>query len=311
MDLGMEERRVIIEVIATLVYHKNRMAELILEPAGISHDIYSPFLHRRDPVTRRELSKREIAPFIIEAMAKRPDGIKALLSVIKIAANWHEEQFCLAEKEELEFKARAAVLKARSLLGTIQRIEEQYDKQHEQRNKELELIERELERERLFEIFKDLWESKDATYRGFQLEKLLKRTFDLYHIPMHEPFRRNKGSEQIDGAFKLEGWYYLVECKWHAKQAGSSQTDVFSKKISRSSKQTMGLFLSINGWSEGVLTTLKQDQDKCIILMNGSDLYYLLSNSQLNLREFLIAKNDALTLKCEPFLGIEQYLRQR
>jgi len=45
----------------------------------------------------------------------------------------------------------------------------------------------------------------------------------------------------------------LVECKWQTKQAESSQTDAFSKKISRSSKQTMGLFLSINGWSEGVL----------------------------------------------------------
>jgi len=309
MDLGTEERRVVIEVIATLVYHKNRMAELILEPAGIPRDIYSPLLHRRDPVSGRELSKREIAPFILDAMAKRSDGIKAILSIIKIAANWPEERFYLADKEE--YKARAAVLKARYLLGNIQRIEEQETKQQEQRSRELELIEREQERERLFEIFKDLWESKDARYRGFQLEKLLKRTFDLYNIPMYEPFRRNQGSEQIDGAFKLDGWYYLVECKWQARLADSSQTDAFSKKISRSSKQTMGLFLSINGWSEGVLTTLKQDRDKCIFLMDGRDLYYLLSSSQLNLREFLIAKNDALTLKCEPFLGIDQYLQQR
>src|SRR6266849_11202994 len=197
------------------------------------------------------------------------------------------------------------------MLGTVQLLEEQDARQQDQRNEALARIERDHEKERLRKILEDLWVAKDVRYRGYQLEILLRDTFNLYHIPMHEPFRRNHGSEQIDGAFKLEGWYYLVECKWHAKQAGSSQTDVFSKKISRSSKQTMGLFLSINGWSEGVLTTLKQDQDKCIILMNGSDLYYLLSNSQLNLREFLIAKNDALTLKCEPFLGIEQYLRQR
>src|SRR5256886_8220019 len=202
MDLGTEERRTAIEVIATLVYLKDRMAELILEPAGILPEVYRPLLHKRHPNLPRELSKRELAPYILEAMEKRPDGSKVILEIIKIAASWSEDKFLLADKEE--FKARAAVQKARALLPNVQRIEAQEAKREEQRNRELELIEKEHERERLFEIFKDLWESKDTRYRGYQLEKLLKRTFDLYNIPMHEPFRRNQGSEQIDGAFKLD-----------------------------------------------------------------------------------------------------------
>ncbi len=309
MDVGIEERIAAIEVIATLVYLKSRMVQLILEPAGIPADIYRPLLKRRNPVTGRELSKREIGQLILDAMEKRPDGSKAVREIIKIAANWTEEKYYLADKEE--YRARAVVQKARVLLGTNQPMEGQEAKQEEQKRAELIRLEREQEKERLRKILEDLWEEKNVRYRGYQLEILLKDTFDLYHITVHEPFRRNHGSEQIDGAFKLDGWYYLVECKWQAKSADSSQVDAFIGKVHRSTKQTMGLFLSINGWSEGVLTTLKLNPDKCIILMDGHDLYYLLSSPQADLRELLLAKNDALTLKGEPFLGIAQYLQQR
>lgn len=309
MDIGTEERTTAIEIIATLVYHKSRMAELILEPAGIPPDIYRPILNKRNSLTGSKLSKREMAPIILDAMEAQPDGSKAVLAIIKIAANWTEQRFYLADKEE--FKARAAVQKARSLLANVQRIEEQEAKLQEQRDIELAWVEREQEREQLRKILEDLWETKNVQYRGYQLEILLKRTFELYHIPMHDPFRRNQGSEQIDGAFKLEGWYFLVECKWQAAQADSSQVDAFRGKVTRTTQQMMGLFLSINGWSEGVVTTLKQNRDKCIILMNGQDLYYLLSHPQADLREFLLAKNDALSLKAEPFLGFDQYLQQR
>jgi len=44
MQVGIEERRVAIEVIATLVHIKNTMVELILRPAGVPPDIYRPLL---------------------------------------------------------------------------------------------------------------------------------------------------------------------------------------------------------------------------------------------------------------------------
>jgi hypothetical protein len=56
-----------------------------------------------------------------------------------------------------------------------------------------------------------------------------------------------KGGEQIDGAFKLEGWYYLVECKWTQKLTDIRQLDSLYGKIGRSGKQTLGLFL-VDEW---------------------------------------------------------------
>ncbi len=308
MDLGTEERRVAMLAIATLVNIKDRMRDLILIPAGVPAHIYDPIFKQRDPITKESPTKWQMAPLILDALEKQPDGTKIVRAIIKIAIHWPNERYYLAKDEH---KARATVQQARALSGSIQLIEDQESREQEQRNGELAHIECEQEKGRLFEIFKDLWDAKNAQYRGYQLEILLKRAFELYNIPMREPFRRNQGSEQIDGAFKLDSWYYLVECKWQTKQADSSQLDALLAKIGRSNKQTMGLFLSINGWTEGVITTLKQNPDKCIILMNGQDLYYLLSKPQIELRDFLLAKNDALTLKCEPFLGIVQYIQQQ
>jgi hypothetical protein len=44
MDLGTDQRRLAIEIIATLVYMKNGVVEFVLRPAGVPADIYGPLL---------------------------------------------------------------------------------------------------------------------------------------------------------------------------------------------------------------------------------------------------------------------------
>lgn len=152
---------------------------------------------------------------------------------------------------------------------------------------------------------------EERKQRGFVLEKLLQDVFKLYQIPTQSSFKRNEGGEQIDGAFRLEGWYYLVECKWTQKLTDIKQLDSLSGKLQRSGKQTLGLFLSMNGWSENVLPLLKQNQDKSIILMDGYDLRCVLDeNSQVKLNDLLIAKLEALNLEGQPFYSVKQYIEK-
>jgi len=141
--------------------------------------------------------------------------------------------------------------------------------------------------------------------RGYLLENLLSDTFNFYGLPTQKAFRRNEGGEQIDGAFKLEGWYYLVECKWTEKLSDIRQLDSLYGKINRSGKQTLGLFLSINGWSNHVTQLLKQNHDKSIILMDGFDLRsVLVEHNGFSLEELLIRKLEHLNLEGEPFLSV-------
>jgi hypothetical protein len=312
MDLGIDERRIAIEAIATLVHVKNVMADLILKPAGVPRDIYGPLLYQRDSNTGRPLTKRQFAPLIIDAIEKRSDCKGVVRAIVEIASHW--SSFHLADDE---FAARATVQKAREVFGTIELMEAREAQQRELTRRE-ELARMERERAELFTkhselllmMFDDLAKGGDEHRRGYLLQDLLNRTFDLHEIPVTKSFTRNQGGEQIDGAFKLEGWHYLVECRWREKLADIRQLDGLKGQINRSGKQTMGLFLSINGWSDNVCPLLKQNPDKSIILMDGCDLRVVLCG-QVDCKDFIMAKIAKLNLEAEPFLSISEYVKEQ
>ncbi|MBE9200386.1 MULTISPECIES: hypothetical protein [unclassified Nodularia (in: cyanobacteria)] len=161
-----------------------------------------------------------------------------------------------------------------------------------------------------FNRFASLTNLEDKKQRGFLLEVLLGRIFSLYEIPTKDSFKRNEGGEQIDGAFKFENWFYLVECKWTQKLTDIRELDSLYGKINRSGKQTLGLFLSINGWSKNVCPLLKHNPDKSIILMDGYDLRcVLVEHNNLDLKDLLLKKLESLNFEGEPFYSAAQLLK--
>jgi len=307
MNLSIEEQRVAIEAIATLVNVKKAMAELLLAPAGVPPEIYQSLLHRRDPSTGRPLSKREMAPLIVDAVGTRPDGTQIVRGIIEIAANWNK--FHLAHNE---FEARATVQKAREVLGDIEAEEaREADRRENEKRARLAREQAEFRKQRdlLLIMFDQLCISDDPHQRGYLLQDLLDRLFLLFQIPVVRSFTRNEGAEQIDGAFKLEGWHYLVECRWRKKLADIRELDGVKGQVDRSGRQTMGFYLSINGWSENVPRLLKQNPDKSIILMDGYDLRGVLSG-QSSLGDLILAKAAKLNLEGEPFYSIRDYLTE-
>ncbi len=114
--------------------------------------------------------------------------------------------------------------------------------------------------------FDDAMQSESPQRRGYLLEDLLARTFGLHGVDVARSFRRNEGGEQIDGAFRFDRWHYVVECRWRTEPADMRQLDGLLGQVGRSGHQTMGLFLSINGWSGNVVPLLKQAGDGWIRL---------------------------------------------
>jgi hypothetical protein len=304
----VEARRLAIEIIATLVYIKDTMAEMILKPSGVPADVYQSLLQKRDADTGKTLSKRKVAPLILDELERRGTVQDVIPALVKIAASWN--QFHLAKDE---FAARATVQKAREMLGLVELMAAREKKQRELAQKE-ELRKMEQERadflkkqsELLLMMFEEIACGTDHQKRGYLLQDLLERLFSLHEIAVTKSFTRNSGAEQIDARFKLEGWSYLVECRWRKKLADIRELDGLYGQVTRTGKQAMGLFLSINGWSENVPGLLKQNEQKAIILMDGYDLRCVLTQ-QIDLLPFLLAKIDALN-DCEPFYSAAQYL---
>ena len=150
--------------------------------------------------------------------------------------------------------------------------------------------------------------SIDAQTRGYRLEELLNNLWKASGILVSESFIRNAGGEQIDGAFKFDGWYYLVECKWRKAMSSHNDIAALSAKLGRAGSQTMGVFISINGWSKNVVELMKKDPKKNILLMKGEDISAVLEED-ISFNDMLKAKIEALNLKSEPFISVETILQ--
>ena len=308
MRVGVDERGLVIEAIATLAYRKLDMVNFVLKPAGVPTEIYRPLSNQRDHLTGQRMTKRQTAPLILDALAERDDYADIVGDIIAIAASW--EKFELSDNE---YQARAVKAKAQGILEGHQRFEAEETARRDAARQELErehLSARKRELGLLIAMFDELARpDQDAQKRGYRLQDLLNRLFDAFEIPVHRSFTRNEGAEQIDGSFQIDGWYYLTECRWRQEPSDTRELDGFLGLISRSGRQSMGLFLSINGWSENVPRLLKQNTQKAIILMQGYDLRAILSE-EVNLRDYILAMVKNLNINAEPYLGVREYLKQ-
>jgi hypothetical protein len=301
---NVEARKLALEAIATLVNVKRIAADRLLRPAGISDALLRRFVQGKDATTGEPLTKRQAGASILEELARDGQDSSVVRKVIDIAAGW--DAYDLAQDE---YRARAVAQKARALKGVFAEVEarekaehdrnarEQADRQQKERDEQLQK-----ESGLLLAQFDHLSTRVEPQQRGYLLQDVLNRLFVAHGIAVAKSFQRNAGGEQIDGAFELEGWHYIVECRWREKLAGIRELDGLYGQIARSGRQTMGLFLSINGWSEHVVPLIKQNPDKSLILMEGLDLRLVLARS-IDLRRLLKAKLSALNFEAEPYVS--------
>jgi restriction endonuclease Mrr len=158
-------------------------------------------------------------------------------------------------------------------------------------------------RERLNELKDLLYEltrESDHQKRGYALEKLINRLFALYDIDAKASFRIV--GEQIDGAFTFEGTEFLFEAKWQNEKSAVADLDSFAGKIGRKLENTLGLFLSVNGFQQTAIETHSQARPR-LFLMDGSDLSAVLED-RISLPDLLTRKRQHASHTGEIFIGL-------
>lgn len=166
---------------------------------------------------------------------------------------------------------------------------------------------RQFQRLVLFDEYNNQKESSDHSKRGLILQKLIEKMFQINDFEVMRSFMRNRSGEQIDGACKHDGCYYLIECKWQSELSGHRDIDSLSMEVGRSATSTMGLFISVNGWSEHAIYILRLNRDKNVILMNGSDIENVLKE-RVSLVELMQAKSRSLAVYAEPYYDASKLL---
>jgi hypothetical protein len=220
--------------------------------------------------------KRQISSDVIDFLVLNPsthigDLTKICYEICKMTDFSHLKQ--LEDGSQKAEKARSAVARLKQLVEPHQDVKKEQDdikkRQEQAANK---LIENAAIRQKLETIknqYIALVSSENAQKRGFELEKIMYELFELYDLDPKASFK-NLG-EQIDGAFSLEGTEYLFEAKWQKEPINKADLVVFSDKVKTKLENTLGVFLSINGYSQDGVAA-HQAGGAAIILMDGGDL---------------------------------------
>jgi len=125
----------------------------------------------------------------------------------------------------------------------------------------------------------------DTHKRGYRLESLLADLFLLYDLEPRLAY--NLELEQIDGSFSFETDDYILEARWRKELADRGDGDIFATKVRTKGKNAVGLFVSINGFTENFLNRFKESTP--FITLDGTDLYMVL-DSRVRLDDLLRAK---------------------
>ncbi|CAN5535028.1 hypothetical protein BH11BAC1_BH11BAC1_06320 [soil metagenome] len=129
----------------------------------------------------------------------------------------------------------------------------------------------------------------NSQQKGYKLEKLLYDLFLLFDLSPRSAFKLL--GEQIDGAFFFEHQNFLMEAKFTAEQVQLAAIHVFHGKISGKLKNTLGLFISINGFTKECIASNITLQSKSVILMDGIDLMNVLEN-RIGLDDMISSKKS-------------------
>ena len=219
--------------------------------------------------------KRDSVSFLIDNLEKNGKYDEILLLCISISKINDFSHLRIEENGiELERKAINAVKHLKSFTSIYEenkKSEELKQKAKEKREQEISSFK---QTEQLLEEIKQeffaLHSSTDSQGRGYKLENIMYRLFQLYELDAKSSFKVL--GEQIDGAFTLDGTEYLFEGKWQQAPVNKADLAAFQDKIKSKLDNTLGLFLSIGGFSNDGVEAFSRQHNNVVICMDGLDM---------------------------------------
>ena len=263
-------------------------------------EIYTFFKEHSCPVNvlktinswnERGLSRADMINSVFDALGDLPDnGTVQFNLMLDSLANWtHFDEYWFKKQQKLDLEA------AQKKITTLKQAKEKNIDRARKRteNDKIKAAAREQRHSSLEEMRQDFQSismgSETPQKRGYLLEKFFVKMARFFKLKVTEAFKR-KGT-QIDGTIKYEGENYSIEVKWHERQLSDEPLMAFCHK-QESNMHGRGIFISINGFTEGALLMLERASIKNTVLMDGEDIALIL-NEMITFPETLDKKIHA------------------
>lgn len=111
---------------------------------------------------------------------------------------------------------------------------------------------------------------------GYEFEEWFYRLLDFSEITSRRPYKTD--GRQIDGSLSHEGTTYLVELKFTKGQSGATDIDSLKAKVNKMADNTMGIMVSISGYS-GTAVSEASGSKTTLLILDASHLYLFLSGA--------------------------------
>jgi len=156
-----------------------------------------------------------------------------------------------------------------------------YEREHEETQQrarvERERIQRSLTDKTKLQQHLDAMHPNVGTQEGgYAFEDWFYQLLDYCEIPNRRPYKTD--GRQIDGSLTHEGTTYLVELKFTKDQSGATDIDSLKAKVNKMADNTMGIMISISGYSSVAISEASGSKTT-LIIMDASHLYLFLSGS--------------------------------
>lgn len=109
---------------------------------------------------------------------------------------------------------------------------------------------------------------------GYEFQSWFYDLVEYFELVARRPYVH--AGRQIDGTVTCDGTTYLVELKFTAAQAAATDIDVFYKKVTDKADNTMGIMISIAGYSSVAIDGASIPKTPLLLLDHGH-LYALLA----------------------------------
>lgn len=227
-------------------------------------------------------SKRDFLDRIFPVVEKHTHGSKVLTKMARSLA----EQTSFPDLEGWEDadlkkqQARQAVGALKNFLRAKEEEASSEKEKQESRRRVNELRERSAERRQTLAklaVRLDQLASQIGTQdAGYRFQDWYYDVLDYFEVPCRRPYV--VAGREIDGSVTVDGTTYLNELKFTREQAGGPDVDILHKKVHDKSDNTMGIMVSMSGYSKPA-TVGASGPRGLILLLDYSHLYLLLTGA--------------------------------
>ena len=110
---------------------------------------------------------------------------------------------------------------------------------------------------------------------GYEFQTWFYDLVDFFETEGRRPY--TTGGRQIDGSLTLDGTTFLVELKFTQKATDAPEVDVFRRKVTSKADNTMGIFVSMAGFTSTAKDAASGERTP-LLLLDHQHLYAVLTS---------------------------------